>query len=391
MRTQVAIIGAGPAGLLLSHLLHLNGIESVVIEAKSRDHVENRIRAGVLEQGTVDVLIDAGVGDRLRREGLVHKSIMLRYGERTHELNVADLTNGRAVTVYGQQEVVRDLIAARLAAGGTIFFEADARALEDLETKRPRVRFGHEGREIVLDCDVVAACDGFHGIGRSAIPEAVRRTHERVYPFGWLGILAEAPPASDVVIYSSHERGFALLSMRSPSISRLYIQCDPAEDPIAWSDEAIWDELETRLSDGNGFRLTRGPVLQKGVTPMRSFVSEPMRWHRLFLAGDAAHIVPPTGAKGMNLAISDVWYLARALESLLKYNKNDLVDTYSATCLSRIWKVQRFSWWVTSMMHRYPKADSFDRHMQLAQLEYLAASRAAAETFAENYTGLPLC
>ena len=379
----MGILGAGPAGLLLSQLLAQHGIDSVVLESRARAHVESRVRAGVLEQGTVETLEAAGAGERLRREGLTHDGIVLRFENANHIVDCAELT-GRRITVYGQQEVVRDLIALRLDAGGSVLFGAEATALIDLDTDRPQIAFTHDGQDHVLECDVIAGCDGFHGIARRAIPDLV--VHERVYPFAWLGILAEAPPASDLVVYARHEDGFALLSMRTPSISRLYLQCAPDEDLSAWPDTRIWDALDVRLSDTG---LCRGPIIQKGVTPMRSFVAETMRHGRLFLAGDSAHIVPPTGAKGMNLAIADVRLLASALAAWFIDGHDGPMASYSATALERIWKVQRFSWMVTSMMHRFPNEDSFDRQMQLAQLRYTTGSRAAATTFAENYTGLP--
>lgn len=385
MRTQVGIVGAGPAGLLLSHLLHLAGIESVVIEARSRAYVEDRIRAGVLEDWVARLLVDTGVGERLRREGLVHHGIELAFEGRTHRIDFQDLV-GKGVTVYGQHEVVRDLIKARLADGGAIVFEASDVAVHDVETDRPRITYRAGGREETLACDVIAGCDGFHGICRPAIPASVLRTYDRVYPFAWLGILANAPPASEELIYANHPNGFALLSMRSPEVSRLYVQCDPDEDIANWPDERIWAELQTRL----GGRLTEGPVTQKGITAMRSFVAEPMRHGRLFLAGDSAHIVPPTGAKGMNLAIADVTVLARALEAFYAGRGTERLDAYSATCLARIWKVQRFSWWMTQLLHRFDDASPFDERRQIAELAYVTGSRAAATTLAENYVGLPL-
>jgi len=388
MHTQVAILGAGPAGLLLSHLLHREGIESVVLERHTRAHVEQRIRAGVMEYEVAELLDRVGVGGRMRREGLVHHGINLRFGGRTHRVDFRDLV-GRHVMVYGQQEVVKDLIAARLAAGGTILFEAEATAIEGIDTDRPTVRYRHGGEEHVLAADFVAGCDGFHGIARRSVPEGAITGYERVYPYAWLGILAEARPASEELIYSNHERGFALLSMRSPTLSRLYIQCRPEEDLDDWPDERIWEELETRLA-APGFRLERGPILQKGITSMRSFVAEPMRHGRLFLAGDAAHIVPPTGAKGMNLAVGDVVALTRALVAWYRDGREDLFDRYSATCLARVWKVQHFSWWMTTMLHRDEAMLPFDRKRQFGELEAVTGSRAALTWLAENYTGLPL-
>ena len=391
MRTQVGIVGAGPAGLMLAHLLHLEGIESVILEARTRRHVEERIRAGVIEQWARDLLIATGVGERMQREGLVHHGIELRFKGEGHRIDFADLAGGRGVTVYGQHEVVKDLVTARLAAGGEILFEAKAESVHDLDSDKPFVRYRFDGEMRELHCAVIAGCDGFHGICRPAIPDGVLSFFERVYPFGWLGILAQAPPASEELIYSSHDRGFALLSMRSTELSRLYIQCRPEEDLSEWPDERVWSELHQRLeTTGANWRLTEGPVLQKGVTAMRSFVVEPMQHGRLFLTGDAAHIVPPTGAKGMNLAIADVRVLSRALAGFFKAGRMDLLDRYSETCLRRIWKAQRFSWWMTSMLHRFDDHSPFDRRRQLAELDYVTSSRAAATSLAENYVGLPM-
>jgi p-hydroxybenzoate 3-monooxygenase len=383
-RTQIGIVGAGPAGLLLSHLLHLSGIESIVVEAKSRTYVEERVRAGVLEQGTADLLVDTGLGDRLRREGLVH------HQGRGHRIDLTDLTHGKGVTVYGQHEVVKDLIGRRLADGGQIAFEAEHTSIHDFEDGQPLIRFVKEGEAHEIRCDFIAGCDGFHGICRPAIPEAVLTTFERIYPFAWLGILAQAPPASDELIYARHEHGFALLSMRSPEVSRLYIQCEPGEDISHWPDDRIWEELQVRLAGEGDWRLIEGPVLQKGITPMRSFVVEPMQFGRLFLAGDAAHIVPPTGAKGMNLAVADVRVLARALDAFYRSGQTDLLERYSEICLRRIWKAQRFSWWMTSMLHLFRDDSAFDRRRQLAELDYVTSSRTAAAALAENYVGLPM-
>ena len=390
MRTAVAIIGAGPAGLLLSHLLHRAGVDSVIVEARSREYAEQRIRAGVLEQGTVDVLTAAGVGERLRREGLVHDGIELRFAGRGHRIDIAGLTGGRRITVYGQQEVVKDLIAARLAAGGAIHFESSDVRLEELQATRPRVRFAHQGNEHTLDCDFIAGCDGYHGVCRAAIPAAALTLHERTYPFAWLGIVANAPPSREELVYAHHDRGFALFSMRSPAITRLYLQVPPEERIDRWPDARIWQELHARLDGGDGWRPNEGPVLEKTVTGMRSFVAEPMRHGRLFLAGDAAHIVPPTGAKGMNLAVADVHVLAHAFARFYAAGSESLLDAYSATCLARVWRAEHFSWWMTAMLHRFPDGDSFQRRLQMAQLEYVVASRAAATALAENYVGLPL-
>jgi p-hydroxybenzoate 3-monooxygenase len=390
VRTQVGIVGAGPAGLMLSHLLHLQGIESVVLEARSRDYVEQRVRAGVLEHGTVELLDETGVGARMRREGLVHRGLELRFGGSGHRVDLHDLSGGRTITVYGQQEVVKDLIKARLDAGGQILFEVEDVRLEDLDSDRPLIRYLHDGSEQELHCDVIAGCDGFHGVSRPSIPDGVLTVLERVYPFAWLGILAQTPPSSDELIYSYHERGFALHSMRSPEITRLYLQVDPAEEVARWPDERIWKELEARFATRDGFSLTQGPVIEKGITPMRSFVVEPMQYGRLFLAGDAAHIVPPTGAKGLNLAVADVRVLAEALAAYYASGRTDLLDGYSARCLRRVWRVQHFSWWMTSMLHQDPGADPYQHRLQLAQLEYVVRSRAAGVTLAENYVGLPL-
>ena len=388
MRTRVGIVGAGPAGLLLSHLLHLRGVESVVLERHSRDYVENRIRAGVLEHTTEDLLVQSGVGQRMQALGLPHEGVNLRFNRRDHRIDFHALT-GRHVMVYSQHLLVQDLIGARLAAGGQILFEAHDVAIHDITTDRPRITWLQNGHAAALDCSFIAGCDGFHGICRLAIPTDALRVFERDYPFGWLGILAEAPPSSPELVYVNHERGFALLSLRSPSVSRLYLQCMPDEDIAAWSDDRIWAELCTR-TERDGFTLRQGRILQKGVTPMRSFVVEPMQYGRLFLLGDAAHIVPPTGAKGLNLAVADVAVLASALEAYFTAARTDLLAAWSAACLSRVWKVQRFSWWMTSMLHRFDQHSAFDRRVQLAELEYLAGSTAAATALAENYVGLPL-
>ncbi|HZW94194.1 MAG TPA: 4-hydroxybenzoate 3-monooxygenase [Candidatus Eremiobacteraceae bacterium] len=389
MRTQVGIVGAGPAGLVLSHLLYLQGIDSVVVETRSRQYSEQRVRAGVLEQGTVDLLTEMGVGERLKAEGLVHYGIELRFGGRGHRIDFQDLTGGKGITIYAQHEVLKDLNNARLAAGGQVLFEVEDVSVHDFDGSRPKIRYRKDGKDFELICDFIAGCDGFHGICRPSVPAGALTYYEREYPFGWLGILAEAPPSSKELIYTYHERGFALLSMRTPHISRLYLQCKPDEDIDRWSDEDIWKELQIRLAS-DGWKLTEGPVLQKGVTGMRSFVVEPMQYGRLFLAGDSAHIVPPTGAKGLNLAIADVWVLARALRHFYDKGSRDLLDTYSDVCLRRVWKVQRFSWWMTSMLHRFPDENPFDQRRQLAELDYVTSSRAAAKTLAENYVGLPM-
>jgi len=389
MRTQVGIVGAGPAGLMLSHLLHRQGIESIVLESRTRTHCEERVRAGVLEQGTVDLLIEAGLGDRLKREGLVHHGIELRFNRLRHRINMFDLTGGRAITVYGQQEVIKDLIKARLNTGGQVHFQAEVVSLEDLSSPRPSIHFRQEAEVREISCDVVAGCDGFHGISRAAIPAGEVTVYEREYPFAWLGILAQAAPSSEEVTYANHERGFALLSMRTPALSRLYLQCKPDENLAEWSDQRIWQELQAR-TEADGFALAEGPILQKGITPMRSFVVEPMQFGRLYLAGDAAHIVPPTGAKGMNLAIADVTVLARALAEFYKTGREELLHEYSQTCLRRVWRVQHFSWWMTSMLHRFEGDTGFDHRRQLAELDYVTSSRVAAQSLAENYVGMPL-
>jgi p-hydroxybenzoate 3-monooxygenase len=387
MRTQVGIIGEGPAGLTLAHLLHLQGIESTVLEMHPREYVEQRIRAGVLEQGTVDLLTKSGVGARLQREGLIHRGIELRFARAGHRMDLTALTDGKSITIYAQHELVKDLIAARQTAGGQVLFEAQATGVSEIESK-PKIHFLHGGEKQILECEFIAGCDGFHGICRPALAGS-QFIHERIFPFGWLGILVQVPPASDELIYTYHERGFALLSMRSPQISRLYLQCEPDEDITAWPDDRIWTELRTRLATLDGWHLPDGPVLQKNVTPMRSFVAEPMQHGKLFLLGDAAHIVPPTGAKGLNLAVADVRVLTRGLVDFYHHDKREGLDRYSETCLRRVWKVQRFSWWMTSVLHRFPNEDSFSHNVHLAELDYLTSSRAAAQALAENYVGLP--
>lgn len=386
MRTQVGIVGAGPAGLLLSHLLHLAGVESVILEARSRSYVEGRVRAGVLEQGSVDLLNASGVGGRLRREGLVHEGIQLLFRGVRHRIDFKDLT-GRCVTVYGQQEVVKDLIQARLDAAGHIVFDAQSVSVHGFDSDSPRIRFLDDRGEHELGCDFIAGCDGFHGICRTAIAPALR-FYERQYDFAWLGILAQAKPSTGELIYANHQRGFALLSMRSPTVTRLYLQCAPDEDPANWPDARIWEELKVRLASDSSFHLNEGSVLQKGITPMRSFVAEPMQCGRLFLAGDAAHIVPPTGAKGMNLAMADVRALSRAIQAFYDTQSTGLLDAYSETCLRRVWRAQHFSWWMTMLLHRFEgPGQEFDHRRQLAELENVTQSRAAAAYLAENYVG----
>jgi p-hydroxybenzoate 3-monooxygenase len=382
VRTQVGIVGAGPAGLTLAALLHQAGIESVVLEDRSRDYVEARIRAGVLEQGTVNLLERAGVAGRLHREGIVHRGIHLQFAGERHHVPLSELTGGRSILVYGQTEVVKDLIAARLEDGLPLMFEVSNVSVHDFESGSPSIRFEHEGAEQKLDCDWIAGCDGFHGVCRPAIAD-VLRTFEREYPYAWLGILAAAPPSSEELVYAHHRNGFALLSLRSPTRSRLYLQCAPDEDLDRWPDERIWEELDTRAGG-----INRGEILERGVTPMRSFVAEPMQHGRLFLAGDAAHIVPPTGAKGLNLAAHDVRVLADALIAWYRDGSTALLEGYSTECLRRVWRAEHFSWWMTSMLHRAPDGDPFDERLQLSQLRYVTTSRAAATSLAENYVGL---
>jgi p-hydroxybenzoate 3-monooxygenase len=390
LRTQVGIVGAGPAGLMLSHLLHLQGIESVVLEARSRQYVEERVRAGLLEQGTTDLLIETGVGERMQREGLTHHGIELRFGGRGHRIDLSLLTGGKTVTIYAQHEVIKDLIAARLDSGGQIVFEAEDVSVHNFDSPAPTIQFRKEGSMTELQCDFIAGCDGFHGVCRPTIPANALTMYDRVYPFAWLGILAEAHPSSEELIYAYHERGFALQSMRSPTITRLYLQCPPDEQLDNWPDRKIWDELEKRFETVDGWKLNHGPIIQKGITPMRSFVVEPMQFGNLYLAGDAAHIVPPTGAKGLNLAVADVRILARALTDYYKTGSRELLSSYSEICLRRVWKVQRFSWWMTSMLHRFSDENAFDQRRQLAELDYVTTSQAASQTLAENYVGLPM-
>ena len=391
IRTQVGIVGAGPAGLVLSHLLHLENVESVVLESHSRSYIEERVRAGVLEQGTVDLLNQTGVGERMIEHGLVHHGIELQFARGRHRIDFQALTGGKSIMVYAQHEVLKDLIKARLAAGGQILFDVEDVQIHNFDgsSNQPRITFRKAGASEELTCDFIGGCDGFHGICRPSIPAGVLSVFERMYPFAWLGVLAEAPPSSEELIYAHHSHGFALLSMRSPKISRLYLQCQPDEDIDKWSDERIWQELHTRLETADGWKLTEGPVLQKGITGMRSFVVEPMQYGKLFLAGDSAHIVPPTGAKGLNLAVADVRLLARALVEFYRSGNRQLLERYSESCLRRVWKVQRFSWWMTSMLHRFADDNPFDQRRQLAELDYVTSSRAASQTLAENYVGLP--
>src|SRR5579863_7662343 len=399
MHTQVGIIGGGPSGLLLAQLLHLNGIDSVVLEARSEEYVIDRVRAGVLEQGMVDLLSATGLGDRVQREGLIHHGINISFGGTRHRIDMHELTGGRAITVYGQNELQKDLNQARRNTGRPLYYEVEKLTLHDFDSPNPRIRYRHKGAACELTCDFIAGCDGFHGVSRPSVPESAITSFERVYPFAWLGILAEAAPASEELVYTWTERGFSLFSMRSPRITRLYLQCAPDEDISEWSDDRIWSELNTRLTTRDGWKPNMGPILQKGITGMRSFVVEPMRLGRLFLAGDAAHIVPPTGAKGLNLAAADVYVLAQALTEFYKSGNQTLLDKYSETCLRRVWKAQRFSWWMTSMLHIFHSGsgfgdsgsdDAFDRRLQLAELDYLTSSRAAMTSLAENYVGFPI-
>jgi len=387
MRTQVGIVGAGPAGLMLSHLLHLAGIESVILENRSRDHIESRVRAGLLEQWAADLLVDTGVGARMQREGMFHNGVYFAFGGALHHINFRELV-GKGVTIYGQQEVVKDLVARRLADGGQILFEAEDVSVHDFNGKTPKIRFRHQGRAQELACDFIGGCDGFHGICRPSIPSSALTAHDREYPFSWVGILSESPPPADELIYAYHDRGFALFTMRSPILARLYFQCAPDEEIESWPDARIWQELHARMG---GIRpLAEGTVVQKGITAMRSFVVEPMQYGRMFLAGDSAHIQPPTGAKGMNLAIADVLVLSRALTEFYRAGRSDLLEQYSATCLRRTWKAQRFSWWMTQLFHLDPSHNAFDRKRQLAELDYVTSSQAAAKSLAENYVGLPV-
>jgi p-hydroxybenzoate 3-monooxygenase len=386
----VGIIGAGPAGLTLARLLQLQGVDSLVIEARTRQYVEQRVRAGVLEQGTADLMRQIGADDRMKDRAIEHQGIELRFDGRSHRIDLYALT-GRSIFIYGQNELLRDLTDLRLATGGELLFEAEATGVDGIDTNAPRIHFRKAGEEHEIVCKIVAGCDGFHGISRRAIPPDVRNEFERAYPFAWLGVLVQAPPPSQELIYTHHQRGFALLSMRSRQISRWYLQCNPAEQIADWSGDKIFHELRARLAGAHEpFPLPEGRILQKGITGMRSFVTEPMQHGRLFLAGDAAHIVPPTGAKGLNLAVSDTAVLARAVAAFCRTGSTELLNGYSETCLRRVWNVQRFAWWMTSMLHRFPDGNLFDSRRQLAELTYVTTSHAAATTLAENYAGLPM-
>jgi p-hydroxybenzoate 3-monooxygenase len=389
-RTQVGIVGAGPAGLLLSHLLHLAGIESVVLESRSRVDVEATLRAGVLEQGTVDLLVETGVGERMLREGTVHHGIEFRFGGHGHRIPLSELTDGRAITLYPQHEVIKDLIHARLTASGTIVFDVRNVAIQDFDSAKPRIRFEHDECVHELRCDFIAGCDGYHGVCRPSVPPAARQEFARAYPFGWFGILVNAPPYSQELIYGYHERGFSLVSTRSREVQRLYFQCDPEDSVDNWPDERIWAELAARLETDDGWEFKQGAIFQKGVIAMRSFVLEPMQFGTLFLAGDAAHIVPPTGAKGLNLAVADVRVLSDALIDYYATGRRDGLSGYSATALERVWTAEHFSWWMTSMLHRYDDRDPFQQRLQFAQLNQVASSHAFQTALAENYVGLPI-
>jgi len=389
VRTQVGIIGAGPAGLLLSHLLHLEGIDSIVIESRSREYVETRLRAGVLEQNSVDLLNETGLAERLNKIALPHDGVQFTFDGVMHRIDMQALT-GRRVTVYAQQELVKDIIAVRLRDGGKIMFEAQATKLANLEDGKPVIHITHGGEEKTITCDYIAGCDGFHGIARDAMPASIAKGFDRVYPFGWLGMLIAAKPPSEELIYSHHPDGFALFSMRAPTVTRAYLQVRPDDDVKNWSVDRIWSEMRKRLGAHENFHLNEGEITQVAITPMRSYVSEPMRYGNLFLAGDAAHIVPPTGAKGMNLAIADVNVLAHAFICAFKHNRRDLLESYSSTCLKRVWRAEHFSWWMTTMLHTFYDENPFDHRRQIAELHTVLGSRAGQTLLAENYAGLPL-
>jgi len=387
-KTRVGIVGAGPAGLTLAHLLHLEGIDSIVIESRNRHYIETRLRAGLLEQGTADLLIETGVGERLLRERMLHDGCYIKFRGELHRIDFRDLV-GQSVMIYAQQEVVKDLVAARLGYNEPLMFEVGDVKLDGLKAGNPSIQFTADGQDHAIDCDFIAGCDGFHGVSRASVPAGNIQVFEREYPFAWLGILADAKPTEDELVYTHNERGFALLTMRSPTVTRAYLQVAHNEDIAKWPDERIWEEFRLRTK-GDGNTLCEGPITQKSVTDMRSFVVEPMQYGRLFLAGDAAHIVPPTGAKGLNLAVSDVRILARAMAAYYKSGRTDLLEAYSRTCLKRVWKVQRFSWWVTQLLHRNEQDNDFDLRRQIADIDYVTGSRAGRKTWAENYVGLPM-
>ena len=388
MRTQVGIVGAGPAGLFLAHLLRRDGIDCAILESRSREYIEKRVRAGVLEQATVDLMHEVGAGERLKREGMPDPMLDMRFDGGTIHIDLKELTPGKIVTVYGQQEVVKDLIATWLKRGGTIEFETEALGLDGLYSERPTIRYRKNGGEDTIECDFIAGCDGFHGVSRPAIPDNALSIYDRVFPFGWLGIVSESRPFPEMT-YANHARGFALASRRGPHIARLYVQCAVDEDLNLWPDARIWDELHVRLKDPNRTELAEGRILQKGVTPVRAYVTAPMQHGRLYLAGDAAHIVPPTGAKGLNLAAADVWVLARAFSEFFRTGSRKRLDRYSEVCLKRVWKAVRYSSYLTSLLHRFEQHTPFERKLQLTELEYLLGSKAARTTIAENYVGLP--
>ena len=388
MKTQVAIIGGGPSGLLLSQLLHVRGIESIVLERKTKDYVLGRIRAGVLERGLLDLMREAGVAGRMETEGYAHDGTLISYGDEMFRVDFTEHT-GHAVMVYGQTEVTRDLYAAREAADGQIIYNVEDVVICDADGDAPYVTFTTDGQARRIDCDFVAGCDGFHGVSRNTIPNDVRREYEKIYPFGWLGILSETPPVNHELIYANSERGFALCSMRNENLSRYYIQCALSDSPSDWTDAAFWQELKRRIPADQAAKLVTGPSIEKSIAPLRSFVTEPMRWGRLFLCGDAAHIVPPTGAKGLNTAASDVHYLYNGLRDYYENASTEGIDHYSARALARVWKAERFSWWFSSLMHRYPDQSAFDHRIQVAELEFLRSNKAAQQAMAENYVGLP--